>query len=245
MCLSWLVPLSLHKNFEVHLRFTKNTQRSRHVPPCPQKRISQIYLALLLWFKILGMSFSIQNAAVMDNVRAALLFFLKPHEDGDMSVLALSSLGIKTPKIFCMFLSSCSSLSKVGRKSIMEYSPLCWLYISKFVPRAVCCYKFAEFLFPINKVLLSKSKFDRDIFVSLLKSFSIEILTISLLEQWLKYQEPASILGCAVKNAMSAQTMLLSFSPVSNINGLLYLVLFFQNIFYLARTYVTHVFLYV
>ena len=67
MCLSWLVPLSLHKNFEVHLCFTKNTQRSRHVPPCPQKRISQIYLALLLWFKILGMSFSIQNAAVMDN----------------------------------------------------------------------------------------------------------------------------------------------------------------------------------
>lgn len=50
---------------------------------------------------------------------------LKPHEDGDMSVLALPSLGIKTPKIFGMFLSSCSSLSKVGRKSIMEHSPLC------------------------------------------------------------------------------------------------------------------------
>ena len=37
------------------------------------------------------------------------------------------------------------------------------------------------------------------------------------------------MLGCAVKNAADAQTMLLSFPPIYDINGLLYLVLVFQK----------------
>ena len=152
-----------------------------------------------------------------------------------MSVLALPSLGIKTPKIFCMFLSSCSSLSKVGRKSIMEYSLLCWLYFSKLFPNAVCCYGFSEFVFALNKVLLSKSEFHKGMFVSLLESFSIEILTISLLEHLYVAQILTRRIdvGSLCWKCGGRSNVLRFFSPVSNINGLLYLVLFFQNIFYL------------
>lgn len=197
-------------------KFT-SPETNQYVLPCPWKKIYQIYLALLLWIKILGTSFSIQKVAIMDNVWAALLFSLKPHQDGDMSALALSSLGIKTPRSSCLFLSSRSSLSKFGRKSIMEHSLLCWLYISKFVPKADLCYEFPEFLFPLNKILLSKSEFEKVMFAFLPNLFFYQTSRISLPEHLRvaqKCSKPCLMLDRSTKTAADAQMSCPSFLPL-------------------------------